>query len=246
MKAIANGALHLSTLDGWWDEAFRPGLGWAIGDRRDYADPAEQDAVDRESLFYLLEREVVPLFYERQDGIPQGWLAMMRASMTELTARFSTERMLGEYDEQYYQPATALAPRLTDGAARSVRRLSTWLQRVESAWPGVRIERLEADSTSLSVGAPLRVEAQVELGGLEPADVAAHLLIGPLDESGELLSPREVPLHPRRSQQNGRARFRSDPLQLETSGTLGLLVRVMPRHSDLLLSQALGRARWGP
>ena len=68
MKAIGNGALHLSTLDGWWDEAFEAGLGWAIGDRRQYDDPAEQDEVDRASLFEILEQEVVPLFYERDSA----------------------------------------------------------------------------------------------------------------------------------------------------------------------------------
>jgi starch phosphorylase len=112
MKAVANGALHLSTLDGWWDEAFRPALGWAIGDRRTYADPLEQDEVDRSSLFELLENEVAPLFYERDsDGLPRRWIAMMRASMTELTPRFSADRMLSEYQQRLYEPAARQAAR---------------------------------------------------------------------------------------------------------------------------------------
>jgi starch phosphorylase len=247
MKAVANGALHLSTLDGWWDEAFRPGLGWAIGDRRDYADPADQDAVDRASLFELLEREVIPLFYERDAaGLPSGWLAMMRASMAQLTPSFSAQRMLAEYDDQFYRPAMPAAARLGGTNPGAVRRLAGWLQRFEAAWPGVRIERLEIDGERVAVGAPVRAEALVGLNGLRPSDVAVDLLIGPVDESGEVRPEREVRLSAAGAVREGRARYRSEPLAFEFSGTHGLLLRLTPAHPDLLPSQALGRARYGP
>jgi glycogen phosphorylase len=247
MKAVANGALHLSTLDGWWDEAFRPGLGWAIGDRRDYADPAEQDAADRANLFDLLEREVVPLFYDRDAaGLPRGWLAMMRASMAAYTPLFSAERMLAEYDDGFYRPALARATRLAGRNRRQTQRLAAWMERLEAAWPDVRVEQLRADHGSLAAGQPLRVEAVVQLAGLRADDVAVDLLLGPLDEAGELSGPREVRLKTAAPVRSGRGRYRSEPLLLEGSGRQGLLVRLTPRYPDLLPSQALGRARWGP
>jgi starch phosphorylase len=247
MKAVANGALHLSTLDGWWDEAFRPGLGWAIGDRRDYADPAEQDAADRASLFDLLEREVVPLFYDRDAaGLPRGWLAMMRASMAAYTPLFSAERMLAEYDDGFYRPALACATRLAGSNRRQTQRLAAWMERLQAAWPDVRVEQLRADHGSLAAGQPLRVEAVVQLAGLRTDDVAVDLLLGPLDEAGELSEPREVRLKTAAPARRGRGCYRSEPLLLESSGRQGLLVRLTPRHPDLLPSQALGRARWGP
>jgi starch phosphorylase len=247
MKAIANGVLHLSTLDGWWDEAFRPGLGWAIGDRRDYADPAVQDQVDRDTLFDLLEQEIVPMFYSRNaTGLPHEWLAMMRASMAELTPRFSTQRMVAEYDERFYAPAMPQAERLAGPNPAAVRRLAAWIERFDAAWPGVRVEQVRADADVVVVGAPVQVEAVVELAGLRASDVAVDLLLGPLDEAGELKAECEVRLEPVGPVRGGRARYRSEPLVLRDSGTHGLLVRLTPHHPDLLPTQALSRARWGP
>ena len=245
MKAVANGALHLSTLDGWWDEAYAPGLGWAIGDCRDYVDPIQQDLVDRTSLFELLEQEVVPLFYERDgDDLPRGWIAMMRRSMEWLTPRFGTHRMVAEYDEQFYQPALRLSRSKTGNGA--VRRFGAWLERVEAVWPNVRVEHLSAEPDCVMIGSPMTVEAEVELAGLRVEDVAVDLLIGPLDEAGEIVEPRLVRLEPVRPVRGGRARFRSAPLLLEASGGHGLLARLTPSHPGLLPAQARARARWGP
>jgi hypothetical protein len=166
--------------------------------------------------------------------------------MTALTDRFSTARMLAEYDEHYYAPAREYAARLGGPSPRTVRRLSTWLERLDVAWFNVRVAQLRADDSSVAVGAPLRVEALVELGDLKPSEVAADLLIGPLDEAGELRDPSIVPLKPERGARDGRFCYRSEPLHLEMSGTIGLLIRLTPHHPDLLPSQALSRARWGP
>jgi starch phosphorylase len=95
MKAAANGALNLSILDGWWVEGFQTGLGWAIGSGEEYEDHVYQDHIESQAIYDLLERCVVPLFYERgRDNMPRGWLTMMKNSMRTLIARFSGQRML--------------------------------------------------------------------------------------------------------------------------------------------------------
>jgi len=104
MKVLVNGGLNLSTLDGWWEEAYAPGLGWAIGDGR-HATEAEQDRNDAEELYALLEREVVPAFYNRDaSGVPRAWVTLMARSMTDLTLRYSATRMVREYLEKAYLP----------------------------------------------------------------------------------------------------------------------------------------------
>jgi len=97
---LVNGGLNLSELDGWWAEAYTPEAGWAIGDGREHFEPG-WDAVETGQLFRLLEEQVVPEFYERDaDGIPRAWVARIRASLSRLTPRFSSNRMLAQYLEQ--------------------------------------------------------------------------------------------------------------------------------------------------
>jgi starch phosphorylase len=105
MKAAINGVPSLSILDGWWDEGFSGTNGWAIGDREPDGDDAEQDEVDAGEIYRLLEEEIVPRFFDRTDGLPAGWLAVMRSSIASALWPFSTARMLTEYVDRLYLPA---------------------------------------------------------------------------------------------------------------------------------------------
>ena len=106
MKVLVNGGINLSELDGWWAEAYTPEVGWALGDGREHGDDPAWDAVEADALYELLEREVIPEFYARDEqGIPTAWVARMRESMARLTPRFSANRTVREYTEQHYLPA---------------------------------------------------------------------------------------------------------------------------------------------
>ena len=108
MKVLVNGGLNLSELDGWWAEAYTPEVGWALGDGKEHGDDPAWDAAEAEALYDLLEREVIPEFYTRdENGIPTAWVARMRESMARLTPRFSANRTVREYTEQHYLPAAA-------------------------------------------------------------------------------------------------------------------------------------------
>ncbi|MGV3724221.1 MAG: alpha-glucan family phosphorylase [Actinomycetota bacterium] len=105
MKAAMNGALNCSILDGWWEEGYNGRNGWAIGSTEEFADPNRQDEVDAESLYSTLEKQVAPLFYERDaNGIPRGWVKMMKESLKTNCAFFNTDRMVAEYAERIYAP----------------------------------------------------------------------------------------------------------------------------------------------
>ncbi|HLY06554.1 MAG TPA: alpha-glucan family phosphorylase [Rhizomicrobium sp.] len=139
MKVLVNGGLNCSTLDGWWDEAFEPCLGWAIGDERG-GDAAEIDSRDAESLYDLLETEIVPEFYERDaDGLPRAWLARIRRSMSVLTPAFASNRMMRDYIEKAWLPlAGALRARTADDN-RLARQLCQWAGTVRSHWQDMHI-----------------------------------------------------------------------------------------------------------
>jgi starch phosphorylase len=139
MKVLVNGGLNLSVLDGWWAEAYAPEVGWALGDGHDHDDEAACDRADAEALYRLLEEDVIPRFYARDDdGIPRGWLAMMRESMARLTPRFSANRTVREYTERYYVPAArAYRDRVTDHTAGGAGLLH-WRHQLEAGWGSVR------------------------------------------------------------------------------------------------------------
>src|SRR5207245_10826130 len=124
-RVLGNGGLILSELDGWWAEADAPEIGWALGDGQEHGDDAGWDAAEADAMYTLLEHEVVPAFYTRDArGIPQAWIAKMRASMARLTPRFSTNRVVREYTDTYYVPAAAsYRARAADKAARGTPRV---------------------------------------------------------------------------------------------------------------------------
>jgi starch phosphorylase len=107
MKAALNGVLNFSVLDGWWCEGFDASHGWALGEDREYDNPKEQDKKDADSLYRILSEEIVPAFYDRDDaGVPHAWIARMKEALALLSPTFNTSRMVREYVEKYYVPAT--------------------------------------------------------------------------------------------------------------------------------------------
>jgi glycogen phosphorylase len=177
MKVLVNGGLNLSTLDGWWEEAYAPGLGWAIGDRQ-FTIEAEQDRCDAEELYTLLEHDVVPAFYNRDSGgVPRAWVTMMGRSMTELTLRYGAVRMVREYVDRAYLPAAAaLSERVADGAA-AARAMEAWDRQLRQAWPGVHIG--EADFTRQDSG--WDVSVPIYLGDIATQDIRVEIYAEPID-----------------------------------------------------------------
>jgi starch phosphorylase len=175
MKVLVNGGLNLSELDGWWAEAFTPDVGWALGDGGEHgADPA-WDAAEADALYGLLERDVIPEFYKRDErGIPVAWVARMRASMARLTPQFSAERTVREYTGQHYVPAAAAyRERAADQGALGGQ-MADWLRGLDRGWGELHFGTVKAETRE---GRHV-FEVQVYLGELEPAAVRVELYAG--------------------------------------------------------------------
>ncbi len=169
MKILVNGGVNLSSLDGWWAEAFTPDVGWAIGDGREHADAAPWDARDATQLYDVLEREVVPSFYRRDaSGVPRDWIARVRESMARLTARFSTNRMLREYTERFYLP---LAQRHEQRTPARSRELEALHESLGQHWPRLHFGNVEWRGS----GAQIEFAVQVYLGELPPESICVEL-----------------------------------------------------------------------
>jgi starch phosphorylase len=172
MKVLVNGGINLSELDGWWSEAYTPEVGWALGDGKEHGDDPAWDAVEAEALYELLEKEVIPEFYNRdQKGIPLAWVARIRESMARLTPRFSANRAVREYTEQYYIPAaSAYRERAADKGAMSVRMVN-WRRTLEENWSYLRF----GDMKVASDGENHLFEVQVYHNSLDPNAVLIEL-----------------------------------------------------------------------
>ena len=172
MKVLVNGGINLSELDGWWAEAYTPEVGWALGDGKEHGDDPAWDAAEAEALYDLLEREVIPAFYSRDEqGIPGVWVARMRESMAQLTPRFSANRTVREYTEQHYLPAAAAYLERAANKAEIGVDIAKWRHAVEQKWTALRF----GETSCVADGGQHVFEVQVCLHDLDPKAVRVEL-----------------------------------------------------------------------
>lgn len=165
MKVLVNGGINLSELDGWWAEAYTPEVGWALGDGQEHDDDPAWDASEAEALYDLLEREVIPEFYTRDEqGIPTAWVARMRESMARLTPRFSTNRAVREYTEQQYLPAAATYRERAADKGAVGRTIVDWEHALKDKWVTLRFGDVKVQTNA----AQHIFEAEVYLNDLDP------------------------------------------------------------------------------
>ena len=172
MKVLVNGGLNLSELDGWWAEAYSPEVGWALGDGKEHTDAQASDAAEAYQLYDLLEKQIVPEFYARdQDGLPTKWIARIRESMARLTPRFSADRAVREYTEQYYLPAAANYRKRAENQGSFGEQFLVWKHALDLHWQAVRFSEVKIET----VGDQHQYEVQVYLDGLDPSSVQVQL-----------------------------------------------------------------------
>ncbi|MFM8473424.1 MAG: alpha-glucan family phosphorylase, partial [Candidatus Kapaibacterium sp.] len=239
MKAALNGVVHCSVPDGWWAEAFDGTNGFAIGRGEEYANDDEQDMVESESLYHLLESVIIPAFYERtESGVPGRWVEFMKNSIATNAGRFSSARMVRDYVRYFYAPAAELALTMTQERGANARALAAWKTRMERQWSGVRVHavRLE-DAGSVHVGKPMRVRADVELAGIAHDEVRVELCHGVLDARGHIVSPSYHRMQVLATSSSGTTVTYEGEYECSSSGMQGVNVRVMPHHPLIPFSQ---------
>jgi len=183
MKVLVNGGLNVSSLDGWWVEAYAEDVGWALGDGQEY-DRLDGDAVEAEQLYQLLEQEIVPMFYQRDAaGLPLAWIKRIRASMANLAPQFSTNRMVREYVEQMYVPAAAIYQQRYEKNNQIANTLQHWERELNHHWHEIHWGNLEVFEEQDN----LSFEVQVYLGDISPEFIQVQLFAEP-DNTGDNVS----------------------------------------------------------
>lgn len=236
MKAVMNGGLTFSVSDGWWDEMATDEAGWTIP-TVETDDRERRDRLEADALYEILERRIVPLFHDRDDGgVPRAWLRMIRESLVRIAPQVTASRMVRDYVTELYLPAAAAHRAFaSDPSLRET--FTAWKGRVSDAWPRVRISdvRIEgAESGRVATGSEVALTAAVNLCGLDAADVMVETVVGEVGADGEISDPTLIPL---RSIGGGRcgARF-----TLAVPGRVGCTVRAVPRHEALASRAELG------
>ncbi|HKY15679.1 MAG TPA: alpha-glucan family phosphorylase [Microthrixaceae bacterium] len=249
MKATLNAALNCSVLDGWWAECFEPDVGWAISSAEGVEDPARRDELEANSLFDLLEQQVVPLYHRIDPGttgeepVPVDWVRTMMHSVAVLGPKVHAARMVRDYVTNLYEPSANHGAALTDEGFAGAAELASWRRRVLEAWHQVHVDVVDADESVGDLATVRTVTARVSLGTLGPGDVEVQLVSGLVGQAGELESRTAVEMIPGEVGDDGHHTYRAE-LRLDAPGRRGLTVRVVPRHRLLVDPLELGCVAW--
>lgn len=247
MKAAINGTLNFSILDGWWDEAYTPEVGFAIGHREEYDNTDTQDQIESDLLYGALEKEIIPMFYNRaDDGIPHQWVRMMKNSIKMLGPQYSSHRMVREYMDTFYLKAEELCKRLGSNGLEGARQFSEWHRKMLADWQKIDIVKVETPARdNVKKGKKLEVTAWVNLNGLNPDHVICEVCHGPLDASRNMIefSDANCVTMNRTAAEEGLHVFKTDIL-CTRGGRYGFTVRIRPQHPNLPVKHLPGLIKW--
>ena len=242
-KAALNGQPNCSILDGWWAEGYNGKNGWAIGEEREYHDQNVQAEADSLSLYRILEEEVIPAFYERdQFGVPTRWTRFMKEAIRTCTPEFSMRRMVKDYTNRYYVPEMQQSQHIQQNHYEQPRKLSAWKERIRHGWQNLELYVDGRRDGQLSLGEGIEVRAWIRAHELKPEDLHVELVYGGINN--EAATPQHImPMEYERQEADGAYRYRAC-LQPAESGSLAYNVRVVPGHPELHEKYELGLIRW--
>lgn len=244
MKAAMNGVLNCSILDGWWDEAYKPELGWAIGQGEQYEDTNLQDEIESKALYDLLEREIIPLFYTRgRDGLPREWIHRMKNCMREIGQSMSSHRMLMDYSNNFYFPALKNYKGLIKDTYQDSKALAAYLAKIKSAWHELGVLKVESNARPvMQRGDVVTVNACIQLGSLSPEEVRVELYYGAISNQGEIENAQRAEMKP--IAQDGNCYKFQIKINCESTGRQGHTVRILPKHEGLVHPYIPGLIKW--
>jgi starch phosphorylase len=245
MKAAMNGVLNCSILDGWWDEAYNPELGWAIGHGEQYNDEQLQDDVESKALYDLLERDIIPLFYNRgRDGLPREWIKRMKTCMKTIGQSMSSHRMLMDYATRFYFPALKNYRRILKDDYTESRALAAYINKLRHNWDAIRITKIDSSAKPvMQRGDSLTVTARIELGALETGEVLVELYHGSVsNQSSGIKNARRAEMRP--VGQEGNGHLYQVRVECVDTGMQGHTVRILPKHAALVHPYRTGFIKW--
>jgi starch phosphorylase len=230
-KAGMNGAINFSVLDGWWVEGYNGKNGWAIGDNRDYEDLKLQDKIDSVSIYNQLEKQIVPMYYEKEeDNISKEWISRMKESIKSVTSFFNTSRMLKEYTQKLYMPALEQYIRFSSNNYKLAKEFAGWVKLLKENWDSIKIHvKLDQDLTGVkNAEEEVGVKAEIYLPGIGPDSILPEVVFARLKD-GKIVNIRRYDMKLIKEVQKDTYQY-SVKFKIEDRGEYGINVRVTPNN----------------
>lgn len=247
-KVCINGIINFSVLDGWWCEGYNGKNGWAIGDDTFYGNEYYQDNADSESIYETLEKQIIPLYYDRNsDGIPVNWISVMKESVKSLLYLYSTHRMVQDYTRNMYIPTMERIETIQASNFEMVKNLSDWKLNMVHSWPQIQIiadktmnQLKELSSVS---GEEINVTVMINLGSINPSSVNVELYYGYVGKNNIIENPEIYEMKVKEQLDSSVFRYEAK-IKLQDGGEYGYTFRVLPNNPDLINKFDMGLIRW--
>ena len=246
-KCVMNGVLQFSVLDGWWVEGYKEGAGWMLPMERTFDDQHFQDELDAEMIYNTIEEQIAPLYYSRgEDGIPHDWLTSVKKCVADVASNFTTNRMLIDYEERFYNKLRARKHALTADNYIEAREIAAWKRKVSAAWDNVKlvnVVRPHIDTEAVMVGEEYRFEVTLDIANLQPSDIGVELVIAKQIEFGRGANVvTSVELQPEKSL--GSMVTYTLNYVPERTGMFDMALRIFPRNARLPHRMDFALVKW--
>jgi phosphorylase/glycogen(starch) synthase len=245
-KAVMNGVVNFSVLDGWWAEGYRPEAGWALKEEPTYEDSHFQDELDAETIYTMLEEEIIPLFYDvNSKKVPERWISYIKNTISEIAPHFTMKRQLDDYIRLYYDPLFERSAKMATGNFELARHMASWKRHVTREWDNIQVVSLNLpDSTQkpLILGESFQAEIVLDLAELSPEDIGIEILFGKKvnDEVKEPIFIREMLLT---KADRNIATYTSD-IPFNQAGVYDFTLRLFPKNPELPHRQDFSIVKW--
>lgn len=246
-KAVMNGVMHFSVLDGWWVEGYKEGAGWALPMENTYENQDFQNEYDAASIYNILENEIVPLFYKKRSssGVPEAWTDMIKNTISRVASNFTTNRMLSDYIEQYYNKLAKRHCEMISDDFAQAREMALWKNRVRKEWPHIEVLSFVKPDDSkgdILVGEEHTAQVTLSIGGLSPEDIGVEIIVteNGLHGSPEIKRNIEFKL----TECNGGIAVYNCSILADTAGAFNLAGRLFARNPKLPHRQDFDLVKW--
>ena len=245
-KAELNGVLNFSVLDGWWYEGYREGAGWCLSDKKVYGDQKHQDELDAAIIYGMLENEIVPLFYDKNEyGISHGWIQYIKNSISEIAPTYTTKRMMDDYLDRFYLKMDTRVKELGENDYAKVHDITTWKRKVKTNWNNVEVVNVDMPDIythQLGIGENYKINLVIDLKALEGTDLSVQVIFADVDDNGtsRMLSIEEFKLE----KKEGSKLYYTIDHKLNIPGVYNFGIRMFPVNKDLNIQTDMCCVRW--
>jgi phosphorylase/glycogen(starch) synthase len=246
MKAVMNGGLHFSVLDGWWVEGYEDKAGWALPQERTYNEQELQNQLDAELIYNILEQEVQPLFYNRNsDGVPEKWVGYIKNSIAHVAPKFTTKRMIEDYQSRFYEKLFIRTTEFRKEYYQKVKSIAQWKKKIARNWD--KIEVMETQFPAVGAGSPElgsknKIQIVLRLPELEAKDISIEMVFAELDHNESAKVLRAQPFQQVRTENS--LVFYEIEFQVQNAGITNYGIRMFPTCDCIPHRQDFNFVRW--